>query len=53
MICGEVGCCDESPNHHATEHNNNTGHPIIRSLEPGEHWFWCYADEVAFTIPDA
>jgi uncharacterized UBP type Zn finger protein len=48
--CGTIGCCDSSPNRHATAHANETGHPVIRSAEPGEDWFWCYPDEVAFTI---
>jgi uncharacterized UBP type Zn finger protein len=46
LICGHVGCCDQSPNRHATEHFHATGHPIIRSVEPGEDWRWCYIDEV-------
>lgn len=46
MICGHVGCCDESKNKHATKHYHATRHPIVRSLEPGEKWMWCYADEV-------
>ena len=46
LICGHVGCCDQSPNRHATEHFHATGHPIIRSFEPGEDWRWCYIDEV-------
>jgi hypothetical protein len=50
MTCGEVGCCDDSPNRHASKHAHASGHPIIRSLEPGEDWLWCYVDEVAFTI---
>ena len=45
MTCGHVGCCDESKNRHATGHHGATGHPIVRSLEPGEDWAWCYADE--------
>ena len=44
--CGHVGCCDDSKNKHATKHFRKTHHPIIRSLEPGEDWGWCYADEV-------
>jgi len=48
--CGHVACCDNSPNRHATKHNQATGHPIIRSLEPGEDWYWCYEDEVAFEV---
>jgi tellurite resistance protein TerC len=46
MTCGHVGCCDSSPNRHATAHFRATGHPIIRSLEPGERWKWCYVDRV-------
>ena len=50
LVCGHVGCCDNSPNRHATAHFNATGHPLIRSLEPGEDWWWCYVDEVAFVV---
>ena len=46
MECGHVGCCDSSPNKHATAHNHATGHPVVRSIEPGEQWGWCYEDEV-------
>jgi hypothetical protein len=48
---GRVGCCDDSSNRHATAHRQSSGHPIIRSLEPGEDWDWCYIDEVAFEVP--
>ena len=48
LECGHVGCCDDSPNRHATAHFHETGHPVIRSAQPGEDWFWCYVDEVAF-----
>ena len=48
MTCGKIGCCDSSPNKHATAHGNESGHPIICSAEPGEDWSWCYIDEVAF-----
>jgi uncharacterized UBP type Zn finger protein len=48
MICGHVGCCDSSPNRHATHHFHATEHPIIRSIEPGESWKWCYVDEVVW-----
>ena len=48
--CGRVGCCDSSPNRHATAHHHATGHPLVQSFEPGEDWFWCYADEVAFEV---
>jgi CPA2 family monovalent cation:H+ antiporter-2 len=46
MTCGHVGCCDSSKNKHATKHYHRTTHPIVRSLEPGEDWGWCYEDEV-------
>jgi uncharacterized UBP type Zn finger protein len=42
-----VGCCDASRNRHATKHFTATKHPLIVSLERGEHWIWCYVDEVA------
>ena len=48
LTCGNVGCCDSSKNKHATKHFHATRHPVIRSLEPGEHWMWCYVDELAF-----
>jgi hypothetical protein len=44
--CQHVGCCDNSPMRHATAHWNATGHPVIASAEPGEHWAWCYPDQV-------
>ena len=46
MTCGHVGCCDSSPNRHASRHARTSGHPIVRSFEPGEDWMWCYVDEV-------
>jgi uncharacterized UBP type Zn finger protein len=46
LICGHVGCCDNSKNKHATHHYQTTGHPIIQSFEPGEDWRWCYVDQV-------
>ena len=46
LTCGHVGCCDSSPGKHATAHFHATHHPVIRSFEPGEHWMWCYVDEV-------
>jgi uncharacterized UBP type Zn finger protein len=45
MTCGKVGCCDNSKNKHARKHFQTTGHPIIKSIEPGENWMWCYIDE--------
>ena len=44
MSCGHVGCCDSSPNRHATRHFHDTDHPIVMSHEPGEDWAWCYRD---------
>ena len=46
LICGHVGCCDSSKNKHATKHFHSAGHPLIRSIEPGERWMWCYVDEL-------
>ena len=46
LTCGHVGCCDQSPNRHATAHWHATGHPIIRSFEPGEDWAWCFEDQL-------
>ena len=46
MSCGKVGCCDSSKNKHATKHFHEVKQPIVRSLEPGEDWGWCYVDEV-------
>ena len=46
LTCGAVRCCDSSPNQHASKHAASGGHPIVRSMEPGEDWMWCYVDEV-------
>jgi len=53
MVCGHVGCCDQSPNKHATAHFHEIGHPIIQSFEPGEDWWYCYLDDVAFEVDGA
>lgn len=45
QTCGVTLCCDSSPNKHARQHANETGHPVIASAEPGENWLWCYIDE--------
>jgi uncharacterized UBP type Zn finger protein len=50
MTCGHVGCCDSSPGKHAAKHFRATAHPIVRSFEPGERWYWCYVDEVLFEL---
>ncbi len=51
LSCGHVGCCDSSPNRHATRHFRATGHPLVASCERGEAWTWCYEDPVL--IPTA
>jgi uncharacterized UBP type Zn finger protein len=52
LECGHVGCCDSSPNKHASAHAQEQRHPIIRSIQPGEDWSWCYVDELAMVIPE-
>jgi len=52
LTCGHVGCCDSSIGKHATKHFHETTHPLMRSLEPGESWAWCYVDGVGFELPD-
>ena len=51
--CGHIGCCDNSENQHATKHNQSTGHPVIRSFEPEEGWYWCYPEELFFELEGA
>ncbi|MEU8896126.1 Na+/H+ antiporter [Nocardia sp. NPDC048505] len=46
LSCGQIGCCDSSPGNHAAKHYAATAHPVIRSIEPGEAWRWCYVDEL-------
>jgi uncharacterized UBP type Zn finger protein len=48
MECGHVGCCDSSKNKHATKHFHASGHPVIKSFQPGEQWLYCYADAMFF-----
>jgi uncharacterized UBP type Zn finger protein len=50
LTCGHVGCCDQSPNRHATAHFHAAGHPLVQSREPGETWVWCYLDEELFEL---
>jgi hypothetical protein len=45
LHCGHVACCDSSPHQHATNHAHRSGHPVLRSFEPGESWRWCTVDE--------
>jgi len=53
LSCGHVGCCDDSPNRHATKHFHSTNHPVIASYERGEDWVWCFVDREVLEIPDA
>ncbi len=46
VVCGHVGCCDSSRGKHATKHFHETDHAVMRSVEPGERWGWCYIDKV-------
>lgn len=50
QTCGKIGCCDSSPNRHASHHAAESGHPVLRSVEPGETWSWCTIDEIAFEL---
>ena len=50
LECGHVGCCDDSPMQHATRHAGSVSHPLIRSLQPGEDWSWCFVDEIGMVI---
>jgi hypothetical protein len=51
LACGHVGCCDSSPGRHATAHAGTSGHQIVRSIQPGENWAWCYADQLLMALP--
>lgn len=51
LTCGHVGCCDSSKNKHATKHFHSTNHPLIRSIEPGDTWLWCYVDRMTPAPP--
>jgi hypothetical protein len=50
QTCGKIGCCDSSPNRHASRHAGESGHPVARSVEPGEDWSWCYVDQLMFRL---
>ncbi len=51
LTCGHVGCCDDSPNRHATQHFRATQHPVIASYERGEDWMWCFVDRAVADAP--
>lgn len=53
LTCGEVGCCDSSPNRHASRHAGAAEHPLIQSFQPDEDWGWCYVDELALDVGPA
>ena len=54
QTCGKIGCCDSSKNRHATKHYHSTQHPIVRSVEPGEEWGYCYPDDIFYeALPTA
>ncbi len=50
LACGHVGCCDSSPGRHATAHAQTSDHPLVRSIQPGENWGWCYVDQVLMPV---
>jgi hypothetical protein len=43
QMCGRTNCCDSSPNRHARGHYHDASHEIVRTLEEGQDWSWCYA----------
>jgi hypothetical protein len=53
LTCGTVGCCDSSVGRHAAGHYAETGHPLMRSIEPGDTWGWCYVDEAYLNLEGA
>ena len=52
LACGHIGCCDSSPGRHATAHAREQGHPIVRSIQPGEDWSWCFVDRIGLLLPE-
>jgi len=50
QTCGTIRCCDSSPHKHASRHAAEDGHPIVRSVEPGEDWSWCYVEQLMFQL---
>ena len=53
LACGHVGCCDNSPGRHSSEHARGGDHPLVRSYEPDEDWWYCFADELGFVVEGA
>jgi hypothetical protein len=52
LTCGHVGCCDDSPERHATKHFHHSHHPVMASYEPGDQWAWCFVDEIELPVPE-
>ena len=50
LVCGHVGCCNSSPNRHAARHYQAIGHPVMRSIEPGETWGYCFVDDLTVEV---
>jgi len=42
-------CTARSP----TARFRRAGHPVIRSYEPGDAWYRCYADQLMFELEGA
>lgn len=53
VVCEATRCCDDSPHRHARAHFAVSGHAVIRSKEPGEHWAWCYVHETGVSLPES
>ena len=54
MMCGHVGCCNDSKNKHAEAHwRANPDHPLMRSFEPDEDWWWCFEHDRGFYVKGA
>jgi uncharacterized UBP type Zn finger protein len=53
LTCGSVGCCDSSEGRHAASHFERTGHPLMRSIEPGDTWGWCYIHQAYLALGNA
>ena len=47
LVCGHVGCCDDTPGQHARQHHLETGHPTIATVERGADWAYCYLHDVS------
>lgn len=52
VTCGQVGCCNDSKNQHATRHADEAGHPVLRTKEPDENWAWCMLDDIGVRLPE-